>query len=381
MAASGLLVAELTVSAALSAQRPGIGLLGATELSLGERAGAFAGVGSAVVQLALLSAYSAQGGSELGALLTLGAHGLGLGTPPALVGPCAFTALLGGLTALGSARAVGALNVGLVSVLLVSFGSLLAVAAPAVSEEQLLAPGDWHAAVGALPICVLALVFHNVIPAVSRSLRGDMAAIRAAVIGGSLLPLAMFLLWDGAILGSTPDAQTLAAPGADPLAPLRALGGAGDGTQAELVGLAVSLFSVSATGTSYLGFAIGQHDVLTDALALERGDRTQDLLAYALALLPPLAVACLLPGVFAPALDAAGTFGVTTLYILLPAAVVWQQRYGAQSGGDSSAPTAPPPALPGGRAPIVAMCALALAIVGEGALDRLGVGVGGLVGL
>lgn len=366
MASSGLLVAEVTVGAARKTGDPGVGLLAATTATLGARAGALVGAGCALVQLALLCAYTAQGGADIAGALA-GASGA---PPPAFVGPCLFTAGLGGCAALGGERVLGAINGALVAALLASFAALLALAAPAVSAEQLVGHRHWELAAGAFPICVLSLVFHNVVPAVTRALRGEVRAIRLAILGGSALPLCMFLMWEAAVLGAQPPAAAQGALGADafaadPLAPLRALG-EGSG----LARGAIPAFSVSAVGTSYLGFCIGQHDVLVDALRIRRGDRPAELGAYALALVPPLAVACVLPEVFAPALDAAGTFGVSTLYALLPAMLAWRQRAAAEAEG--AALGGHEQMLPGGRAALVAIGATALGIVGEGTLDRLG---------
>jgi tyrosine-specific transport protein len=195
---------------------------------------------------------------------------------------------------------------------------------------------------------------------------GEMRAIQLAVIGGSLLPLAIFILWNGAILGAvSPTATTsadLVAQSVDALAPLRALS-----ETSAIARVAVPAFSLCAIGTSYLGFSVGQTDVVVDALGM-RSAGERPTLAYALALLPPLAVALLVPDVFAPALDAAGTFGVTTLYAALPAAIAWQQRYGGALGAEAAAARA----LPGGKAALLAVAGVALAIVGEGTLDALG---------
>jgi len=382
MAASGLIVAEVTINTACASRQPGVGLLSATSRTLGSRVGALAGAGCGLVQLALLSAYTAQGGGELGQLAADATTAAGLAPPPAAAGPACFTAALGGAAALSSARALGVLTNSLVAALLASFAALLAVAAPAVSAEQLLEGGHWERAVGALPICVLALVFHNVVPAVARALRGEVRAIQLAVLIGSVVPLLIFILWDGAILGvpvpaaaPAADALVASAEGAaaaaqvvaqsvDALAPLRALSEA-----SPVARVAVSAFSLCAIGTSYLGFVTGQTDVVVDALGMRGVGEQRPAGAYALALLPPLTVALLVPDIFAPALDAAGTFGVTTLYALLPAAIAWQQRYGGVLGGAEASAAR---VLPGGKAALLAVSAVALFIVGEGALDALG---------
>lgn len=67
---------------------------------------------------------------------------------------------------------------------------------------------------------------------------------------------------------------------------------------------------------------------------------------YGAILLPPLAVAVTDPDIFFAALDTAGTFGISLLCGVLPAAMAWQQRYGA--GADGKIATLP--LVPGGKA-------------------------------
>jgi hypothetical protein len=53
---------------------------------------------------------------------------------------------------------------------------------------------------------------------------------------------------------------------------------------------------------------------------------TPRLAAYALTILPPLACAAAVPDIFFSALDIAGTYGVMTLFGVLPAVLAWRQR-------------------------------------------------------
>ena len=89
--------------------------------------------------------------------------------------------------------------------------------------------------------------------------------MRTAVIAGSALPLLLFVLWNSIVLGSVPfDAASAAAvipDGApfDPLASLRAEGGAVGGT--------IALFSILAILSSAVGFIFGLVDFYADLLA------------------------------------------------------------------------------------------------------------------
>ena len=79
---------------------------------------------------------------------------------------------------------------------------------------------------------------------------------------------------------------------------------------------------------------------------------------------PPTLVACVDPKIFLPALDAAGTFGITTLFGIIPAVAAYRQREGAADGEVY---------VPGGAATLGAMVAISAAVLGEGVLDGVGV--------
>ncbi len=183
---------------------------------------------------------------------------------------------------------------------------------------------------------------------VAASLEGDAAKIRTAIVAGTAVPLAMFLLWDAAILGG-PGVGGGGSGGADPLAALQAGGGA-------LTAL-VPAFSLLAIATSFIGFTLGLSDFLADALGEPSGPPRP--LPYALTLGPPAACALLAKDVFVQALDAAGTFGVLVLFGALPAAMVWSERYGA----NENTGLYPLRFLPGGKPALAATGAVAVAVI------------------
>lgn len=89
---------------------------------------------------------------------------------------------------------------------------------------------------------------------------------------GTLIPLAMFLVWDAAILGSAAalfhngdsvaqDVWMKASPADGPFDPVAALRAA-DPTAAPLI----DAFTLVAIATSYIGFVMALTDVFSDAL-------------------------------------------------------------------------------------------------------------------
>jgi tyrosine-specific transport protein len=94
---------------------------------------------------------------------------------------------------------------------------------------------------------------------------------------------------------------------------------------------------------------------------------------YALVVLPPIVFSTANAAVFFAALEIAGTYGVMTLYGMLPAAMSWSERY---SGGTSSSSSGSGSSggawtglveravlVPGGRGVLLVKAAAALAVV------------------
>jgi len=304
------------------------------------------------------------------------------------------------------------------------------VSAPCFAQVDpaLLAHVDVPAVVPALPVMVLSLVYHSVVPTVCYQLGCDLPRIRTALLLGSALPCLMFIAWSAVILGSVPyDAAAAAsASGAtfDPLAVLRASG--------DSFGSTVRLFSLLAVCTSFVGFYYGLTDFFADVLGFdtkgvgssdggeqnmavlepkvakkalavreeeeeeEKGQeeaaapitalrtpgekallgapttalRTpgEKALLGALTLLPPLGFAVGDPSIFFSALDNGGTYGVMTLFGILPAAMAWAQRYGEGRDPDTAFAEE---ALPGGKLTLLAMIAAGAAFVSVETWERI----------
>jgi len=341
-------------------------------------------------------------------------------SPPTWSGPVLFATIAGGGVFLGSERQVEVVNSALFGAVLLTFVGLVGLGAPQINGA-LLARSDVAAVVPAVPIMVLSLVFHNVVPTICYQLGCDLGKIRTAILAGSAIPTAMFILWNLVILGSVPPEAAAAVSTSavfDPLEGLRATGDAFGGT--------VRAFSLFAILTSFIGFCVGLVDYFADALAQTLGistslasapdptpelrpalgavasatddpgtvDKeasaeapadlggnrytlTQRAVLFGVTLLPPLAIAEYDPTLFFAALDNAGTFGILVLFGIIPAAMAWQQRYGGTdiySGANDEkaygAELAVAPVLPGGRLTLGAMAATAAVIVALETYER-----------
>jgi tyrosine-specific transport protein len=293
-------------------------------------------------------AYAAQGGG-----LLAGAVGA-----PAAAGALVFGAGVGGGVAFGPPKLVDKANDAFCAVVAASFVTLLVVGAGAFDAGRLMSVApDAKAAFEAVPISILSLVYHNVIPTVSRRLGFDRARIARAVVLGSAFPLVMFIAWNALVQGVVD-----AGSSADPVAALIA---AESGEAGAELSVAVQIFSFSAVVTSFVGFYYGMRgyvrDVLVESSASSMADDERILAAAVL--VPPSVLAAVDPTLFLPALDAAGTFGITLLFGIVPAACAWQLRREDESSEVF---------VPGGDAVLAAMVGLSAFVIGEGALDALG---------
>ncbi|XP_071912109.1 uncharacterized protein [Coffea arabica] len=231
-----------------------------------------------------------------------------------------FSLLFGGICFFGSQRLIGAVNGALVFGIIASFTALVVVASGDLHWEALLKT-NYEAAPQSIPIIALSFVYQNVVPVICTNLEGNMSKVRTAIVLGTAIPLALFLIWNAVILGTIPALEMGSDKIFDPLQQLRSTNG--------VVGPIVDIFSLLAIATSYIGFVLGLTDFLADLLKLPSGQNSP--LPYILTLVPPLILSLLDPEIFFKALDFAGTYGVLVLFGILPAAMSWSDRYSKSS--------------------------------------------------
>ncbi|GFH18192.1 uncharacterized protein HaLaN_14951 [Haematococcus lacustris] len=194
-------------------------------------------------------------------------------------------------------RQLDALNNSLVAGVVAVFMALVLLVLPGVQPDTLWV-ANWGAVPHTLPVMALAFVYQNVVPVVVKELEGDpgKVGLRASGPQGSESRAAGWLL-----MGTMPEG------------PWR--------------------------------------------LALATVPMRQ--LTYALTVLPPLLMACTSPQLFYAALDLAGTYGVMTLFGMLPAAMAWSQRLPRSQ----SRPATHTRLMAGGNAVLIGVGAIALAVI------------------
>ncbi|XP_061944343.1 uncharacterized protein LOC133668477 isoform X2 [Populus nigra] len=288
MVTTGLLIAEVNVNTMCELGSGGVSLVSMAKRTLGVAGVQFSCWSYIFIHYALLIAYVARSSDILTNFLGI----------PLWESATLFSLVFGGICYFGSQRFIGAVNGVLVFGIIISFTSLV-----------------------------------NVVPVLCTNLEGNLSKVRTAIVLGTAIPLGLFLVWDGVILGSisTPE---MADKIADPLQQLLSTNG--------VVGPIIQAFSFLAIGTSYIGFVLGLSDFLADLLKLPAGENKP--LPYILTLIPPLVLALLDPEIFFKALDFAGTYGVLVLFGIIPAAMAWSDRYSS-----SSTTIKLPQLVPGGK--------------------------------
>lgn len=390
MLGTGLLVLEVNLDVMRKTGDTNASIVTMADRTLGENGVRFAWAAYVFIHYALLVAYISRVGQL--AAETVRAS-LGVDVSDGAAGT-AYAAVLGYVIFASSPRRLDDINSVLVGIVLLTFAPLLFLGAANV-DVQNFTTGDWTAVPSTIPVIALAFVFHNVVPVVATSLEGDARKAKVALMAGTAIPFAMFVLWDAALLGSVSQAQAedaldaVARSGgaieaiADPLAALQA-------TSPAAAAL-VSGFSFFAITTSFVGFVLGLVDFLSDGLgfrAEESETKTQkgnDWRPFALTLAPPWAFALSYPDVFLDALDSAGTFGVLTLFGCMPPAMAWSNRYGgfgnannAKKDGDASewkenqSEETRARLLPGGKPALLLCFSLAAGVVLTESVQRVG---------
>ncbi|XP_058196315.1 uncharacterized protein LOC131312514 [Rhododendron vialii] len=323
MVVTGLLVAEVNVKTMCELGSGGVSLVSMARRTLGTAGVQIACWSYIFIHYALLVAYVARSSDILTDFLGI----------PLWESATLFSSLLGGICYFGSQRFIGAVNGVLVLGIIISFTALVVVASGDLHWDALL-KANFQAVPLSIPIIALSFVYQNVVPVLCTNLEGNLGKVRSAIVLGTAIPLALFLVWNAVILGSITSFEIDSDKIADPLQQLQSING--------VVGPIVQVFSLLAIATSYIGFVLGLADFLADLLKLPSGQSRP--LPYLLTLVPPLVLSLLDPDIFFKALDFAGTYGVLVLFGILPGAMSWSDRY-----SDSSDSQKLPQLVPGGK--------------------------------
>ncbi|CAK7331875.1 unnamed protein product [Dovyalis caffra] len=217
MVTTGLLIAEVNVNTMCELGSGGVSLVSMAKRTLGAAGVQFSCWSYIFIHYALLIAYVARSSDILSNFLGI----------PLLHCACRwesatlFSLVFGGICYFGSQRLIGAVSGVLVSGIIISFTSLV-VAASGDLHLDALSKANFAAVPMSIPIIALSFVYQNVVPVLCTNLEGNLSKVRTAIVLGTAIPLGLFLVWDGVILGSIPE---MAEKIADPLQQLRSSNG------------------------------------------------------------------------------------------------------------------------------------------------------------
>jgi tyrosine-specific transport protein len=176
-----------------------------------------------------------------------------------------------------------------------------------------------------LPILITAFGFHNMIPSLTTYMKGNIKKVKMSILGGSLLSLLIYLLWQILVLGIIPidgDGGLFSAlkNGKEASELLSSY------VQTPSIGIVAQLLGFFAILTSFLAQSLSLSHFLDDGLQAKKTAFAQIGICI-LTLLPPLILALSFPNLFYTALNFAGGICTVVLFGIIPALMIWKGRY------------------------------------------------------
>lgn len=272
-----------------------------------------------ILLYALSAAYITGGGSLLAGFPTaFGMEALSLKTAIIL-----FTVVLGSFVVIGT-KGVDGLTRLLFIGKLVAFAFVLFMMLPKVATDNLMAlPLDYAFVLSAAPIFFTSFGFHVVMASINKYLEGSVEKFRRAILIGTAIPLAAYLVWQLATHGVLSQSEFIRILQADPT--LNGLVNAvREITNSNMMGEIVRIFSSLALITSFLGVMLGVFEGLGDLFKRYHLPHNRLTLTIS-AFLPPLVFALFYPEGFITALSYAGL--LCAFYcLILPIGLAWRTR-------------------------------------------------------
>jgi tyrosine-specific transport protein len=242
---------------------------------------------------------------------------------PSWLGGLFFVVLFGSIVYMGT-RQVDLWNRALMFGKIIAFACLIFLGMSHVDSDLLLRT-DSKYAIFSLPVLIISFGFHNMIPSITNYFQGDIKRVKQAVLGGSLLALGIYLIWEVLVLGIVP------LEGANGIKESLARDREAAQSMSSVLGTSwVSTFAQAlaffAILTSFLAQSLGLVHFLADGLKKKYAGKREPLSLCMLAMVPPLVMELIYPQLFFKALNFAGGFCANILFGLLPAVIVWRGR-------------------------------------------------------
>ncbi len=296
------------------------------------------------IDYASLVAYNAAGGTLMGHFVE---WALGIRIERSLE-LFLFAIVFGSLLYLGT-KIIGRINTILVAGLIAAYAALIGLGINEIKASMLATMGFKHAPM-ALPLVLTTFSFQMIVPSLTPYLNRDARAIKKAIILGTTIPFAVYLIWQAVVLGIVP-IDALEQAFSDGVAATEPLRGA---INARALMLCADAFAFFAIVTSYLGIGLSLYDFLSDSIHMPRKGLGKIFLC-ALVLIPSLFFAIVYPRAFLVALEVTGGYGDTILNGLIPIGMIWVGRYVKKLDG--------PLHIWGGKRLLVVMALFALLVI------------------
>lgn len=221
-------------------------------------------------------------------------------------------------------KVIGPLNAVFMAGLAISYLAFVVLGLPHVNLS-LLNHFDWSYTLISFPIAFTAFAYQGIVPTLVTYMHRDVKKLKLAILIGSSLPLIVYAIWQGLILGIVPTfgegglAEALK-KGENAVQPLKYF------LNDPKIFIIGQIFAFCALITSFFGVSLGLTDFLSDGLKIKKTFLGKSILCF-LVLVPPTIIAFTYPGIFLSSLDFAGGFGCALLLGLLPILMVWSGRY------------------------------------------------------
>jgi len=176
-----------------------------------------------------------------------------------------------------------------------------------------------------LPVLIVSFGFHNMIPSLTTYLQNDLKKMRLTILGGSVIALFVYLIWELIFMGIIPfggengilDTYNKGEEAT------RALGTALKGSKIYIFANAFAFFAII---TSFLAQSLTLMHFIADGIKI-KPTKMHSAWLILVTLIPPLFFALLNPKIFYRALGFAGGICAVLLFGILPAVMAWVGRY------------------------------------------------------
>ncbi len=242
-----------------------------------------------------------------------------------------------------STRAVDRISVVLIAFMVLSFVFGVSGLAANIDATMLFHSlteelGQAPYALAMLPVALTSFGYHHSVASM-RAYYGEEQKAKQAILGGTLIALALYLLWLLSIFGNLPRNAfgPIIAKGGDVDVLLGALSSV---IESKRVSNAINLFSMAAILSSFIGVGLGVFDYLADLFKFDNS-RQGRAKSWGVTFLPPLLLSLLFPFGFVVAIGYAGA-AATVWACIIPALLAKKSRELAPQGGGFKAPGGQP---------------------------------------